>query len=271
LFWSALSQKKSCSTTLPLPHQNNETQSTPLEFSPDSAQLEEVNDNVPSTSSSLDPPAPKKAKTPAQDQLQKEIDVLNGDLVGLYRRRDSNILTGDQQEDLKRKKKELDRLEKQLALKKRNQRTQKQSRVNRAKAMKVFLAKHPEMQKQLKLRDHVGRPSLTEDQPELLKAIVDICMEGSAAHERRQSDVYRSIKTLDNLVDALKTSGFNISRSATYLRLLPKCSSTQEGKRHVQTVNVKLLKAQNDAHSKHVDQYFCAATLDRFAQVSFHF
>ena len=64
-----------------------------------------------------------------------------------------------------------------------------------------------------------GRPRIEEDQPSLLETIVDIAMHGSASHERRQSDVYRSIKTLDQLTEQLKMDGFTISRTGLYLRL----------------------------------------------------
>jgi hypothetical protein len=89
-----------------------------------------------------------------------------------------------------------------------------------------------------------------------LKTFVDIAMHGSASHERRQSDVYKSIKTLDEQAEDLKLKGFVVSRSGLYLRLLPKRSSSLEGQRHVSTVPVKLIKAQNDHHAKHIDGFF---------------
>ena len=94
-------------------------------------------------------------------------------------------------------------------------------------------------------------------QPLLLKAILDIALHGSAAHEKRQSDVYRSIKTLDELMKQLNDDGFNIQRGGVYLHLIAKRSSSLEGKRHATTVPVKLIRAQNDSHAKHVDQKFC--------------
>lgn len=55
--------------------------------------------------------------------------------------------------------------------------------------------------------------------------------------------------------------GFPISRSALYTRLLPRRSDTSEGKRHVKTVPVRLIRAQNESHSKHVDGLFCTSTI----------
>ncbi|KAJ8678332.1 hypothetical protein QAD02_014119 [Eretmocerus hayati] len=57
-------------------------------------------------------------------------------------------------------------------------------------------------------------------------------------------------------------------RSALYLRVLPKNSKTIEGKRHVNTVPVKLCKAQNDEHRTHPDQYFCLAIINSMKQVA---
>ena len=71
----------------------------------------------------------------------------------------------------------------------------------------------------------------------LLKSIVDIaiCM---ASHEKRKSDIYRTIKTLDELTAQLNKDGFSIKRSAVYLRLMPRRSNSLQGQRHVQTVPV---------------------------------
>ena len=65
-------------------------------------------------------------------------------------------------------------------------------------------------------------------------------MYGSASHEARQSDIYRSVKTLDQLTAQLNEDGFQISD----LRLLPKRSSSLEGKCHILTVPLKLIRAQ---------------------------
>ena len=91
-----------------------------------------------------------------------------------------------------------------------------------------------ELRTSLNVRAKPGRPRIEEDQPALLETIVDIAMHGSASRERRQSDVYRSIKTLDQLSEQLKMDGFTISRSGLYLHLLTKRSSSLEGQRHGQ-------------------------------------
>lgn len=56
-------------------------------------------------------------------------------------------------------------------------------------------------------------------------------------------------------------SGHNISRSGLYLRLVPRDCSTKEGKRHVNTVPVKLIRPQNTLRKNHPDTHFAAATV----------
>lgn len=63
---------------------------------------------------------------------------------------------------------------------------------------------HPDIRTALKLRSNPGRPRIELEQPLLLKKMIEIAMYGSAAHEKRQSDIYRSVKTLDELTAELK-------------------------------------------------------------------
>ena len=66
----------------------------------------------------------------------------------------------------------------------------------------------------------------------------------------------------------MKNCGFRISRSGLYLRLLPRRSDTQEGKRHVNTVPVKLTRAHTDAHKSHIDGRFAMATTNNMEEVA---
>ncbi|CAF4768582.1 unnamed protein product, partial [Rotaria sp. Silwood2] len=106
------------------------------------------------------------------------------------------------------------------------------------------------------------RPSLEVDQPALLQTIIDIAAPFAGADDRRRSDTLRSAKTLDDLCEELDKYGLYLSRSAAYLRLLPKRSNTAEGKRHVNTVPVKLVRAQSTGRKQHVDNHFATATIN---------
>ena len=148
------------------------------------------------------------------------------------------------------------------------QRRQQRNRANKKLKLDEICRANPDIKKQLNVRDKIGRPSVTEDQPDLLKTIVDIATYGCAADERRQTETIRSVKTLDELVNAIQSVGFNISRSGVYLRLLPKCHDTTEGKRHINTVPVKLTKAQTEAHKEHIDYMFARATIKNLEEIA---
>lgn len=119
------------------------------------------------------------------------------------------------------------------------------------------------------MRDTTGRPRLECDQPDLLKAIADIALIGSATDDRRRTEMIRSCKTLDSLHEELRAMGFNLSRSGTYLRLIPRNVTTIEGKRHVKTAPVKLLRAQATERKLHKDGRFTTATVRYVLQIYF--
>jgi hypothetical protein len=51
-----------------------------------------------------------------------------------------------------------------------------------------------------------------------------------------------------------------VSRSGLYLRMLPRCQTSIEGKKHVKALPVKLIRPQNDLRKKHPDRMFAAET-----------
>lgn len=198
----------------------------------ESSQFPQLNDdgslsdsNIPSSSSST----AHVAKSRVQDELKKKIAAVDGDLVGLFRRRESGMLSEDQEKDLNLKKKEREDLLKTLKRKQDDSERQKKSRIAKRIALEATMEKNPSLRSELKIRTQPGRPRIETKQPMLLETIINIAIHGSAAHEKRRSDVYRSVKTLDELTAALNQNGFNIKRGALYLRLLPKRSSNHEG------------------------------------------
>lgn len=209
-----------------------------------------------------------KSRTIAQDDINKQINILNSDLIGLYKRKESGLLSSDQEKDLKQKKLDVEKLQKTLSKKIYDQVKQREFRKKKKEILEAACEDNPALASKLKIRHKVGRPAIEEDQPLLLKTIVDIAVYGSAAHEKRQSDIYRSIKTLDDLTKELKQNGFHLSRSTVYTRLIPKRSLSLEGKRHITTVPVRLIRSQNDSHSKHMDGRFCASTLHHLEEIA---
>lgn len=141
---------------------------------------------------------------------------------------------------------------------------QKKSRtIKKAKLIEVCET-HPEVAKVLKVRSNSrqpGRPRVEEGQPDLLEAIIDIAIYGSGADDRRRSEMIRCCKTLADLHKQLQILGYEISKSAVYTRLIPKRANSSEGKRHVNTVPVKLTSAQNSEHQRHSDTEFCISSI----------
>ena len=81
----------------------------------------------------------------------------------------------------------------------------------------------------------------------------------------------RSVRTLDDLAEEIKTMGFNLSRSGLYLRLVPRRQSTQHGKRHVTTFPVQLCRASNDKRAKNPDRRFAAKSMEHAEELAAFF
>lgn len=116
-------------------------------------------------------------------------------------------------------------------------------------------------------RNKIGRPSLEVDQPELLSTIIKIVQSSTAADDRRRTERLLSVKTLDDLHEELEKIGFNLSRSGLYLRLLPRRGNTSEGKRHVTTVPVQLLRPENSLRKKNEDRMFAKSFIDDLFEI----
>lgn len=121
--------------------------------------------------------------------MKCEIYLLNGDLVGLMKRKNTGHITDTQEEEFKSKRKRKESLEKELNKKKKEQERQKKSRATKKEKISKLCETHPEVKAALKLRGTTGRPRIEIDQPLFLKAIIDIALHGSAAHEKRRCDM----------------------------------------------------------------------------------
>ncbi|KZS20689.1 Uncharacterized protein APZ42_012552 [Daphnia magna] len=155
-----------------------------------------------------------------QNELESKRKILNSDLVGLIERQKAGLISKSQEEESKNKKAQIAELKATLKRKKAEQ--------ERSKKHRAALEKHPDVRESLTVKAKPGRPRLEESEPELLKTIINMAIHGSVAHEEIQSEVYRSILTLNDLHDQLKKDGFHLSRRMFYLHLMPKrCSSLE--------------------------------------------
>lgn len=103
---------------------------------------------------------------------------------------------------------------------------QQKFRASKKQKIATLCSTNKEAASILYVRETVGRPRIEEEQPELLKAIADVAIFGGATHNRWRTEEIRSCKTLDDLHAKLIEMGFQLSRNATYLRLLPRSSVT---------------------------------------------
>ena len=98
------------------------------------------------------------------------------------------------------------------------------------------------------------------DKSELIKAICPIAISG-VAHDWHHNEVIRTVKTLDQLTEALNCKGSELKRYSVYRHLLPWNHRTTEGTRHVTTAPVKLYKSQNLKHASHPSTKFACASI----------
>ena len=186
-------------------------------------------------------------KTAAQDRLNEQLGAINTQLVTLNDARNIGISLGDVESvnvagitkkinDVKKKKEDVLR---SLSKLKSGQKAQKKFRIKQRKIMKKVVTEYPDLAHEVTVRTSSGRPPLEDSYSDLHKTVLDIAIIGAAASEKRRENIFRSVKTLDDLHSAIHQLGFKIYRTALYYRLVPHSSKSNDGKRHVNTVPVK--------------------------------
>ncbi|KAL4719530.1 hypothetical protein ACJJTC_016604 [Scirpophaga incertulas] len=214
--------------------------------------------NIPSSESQLQT-IPKP--TPSQSASRNKIVVLESELNSLLLARDAGIASNEAIKKISTLKKNIQQEKNILKRKISAAERQKKSRDFKKQKIVELCEKNTDLAAALKLRDTLGRPRIEETQSGLLGVIKDLAVFGGAADDRPRTEAIRCCKTLDDLQAELCKLGYTISRSGLYLRLLPRRVNTEEGKRHVVTVPVKLCKPDSTLHMKHRDGPFCTATI----------
>lgn len=237
-----------------------------------SVEICESQDPFP-TSSPMNSPLPsvsnQKIETPAQDAISKKIILVQTDLNALYKKRSLSVIDSNGLKTIRDLEQELKQLKRLLDTKRRDQQRSKERRMKqRETLLQVSRNESVLSNSDLHIREKRGRPSLDEDQPGIVKTILEIVNSSASAHERRQMETLNTCKTVDSLKKALEESGYTISRSATYLRLLPKRAKTNEALRHINPAPVKLLRARDDLHKGHDDTMFCKASIEHLKELA---
>lgn len=223
---------------------------------------DDISGDDPSESSGL------TASKPKQDVLQEQLNLINADLVGLLLREQNGVLTPEQSVSLKTLRSDKLKLESKLKSLETDRLRKIKFRADRKRKIQDAVDAHPELAATLASREKIGRPSIVDEQPGLLEAIASLAEYGSQAEDRRRFECLRTIKTVSDMTAALKNLGSNLSRSSTYYHLLPRNASTTDGKRHINTAPVRLIRASNDLHKSHVDQTFAKCTIDHMNELA---
>ena len=211
-------------------------------------------------------------ETPAQTKLEKKI-LDESEKLNAYKTSISSGICQDLQaakakvkelessiaDSLKRKKRLVDE-----AKRKRNSRAAKKRKVEK------LMQEHPEISAELQClttSDKIGRPAY-ESNDEMLNVLKELAIIGSGADDRRNTEIIRSIRSLDDLTEELNKLGYNLKRSAVYLRLQPRRVNSAHGKTHKTTVPVKLVKAQNDQRANNPDRWFAAMIMQHTEELA---
>ena len=219
---------------------------------------------VPSPFESYSEAAPQRV-APKQTIIKDDISKAMAELERLKKIRDSGLGNQNIRTNIKAEKARLSELNKKLKRLQDGVMYSKNSREKKRQKLEQLQEQLPELEL---IRPSPGRPSLELKQPDLLRTIVDIVSLQARAHERRNYEVLKTCKTLDDLHEQLLSKGFRLARSTLYTRLLPKWRDSNEGKRHRTTVPVKLVKATATARKKHVDSHFAMAAVNYLKELA---
>ena len=193
--------------------------------------------------------------------MQKQIDAEEKKLLSLLELKEIDLGGGmfSLTTQIKETKDRIKRLKQNLRRSKNLQKAQIKHRTLKKQREEKLKIDHPEFAQSFRLCDTPRRPRIECDNPGILETILDITI-GSSCGDRRREDIFRTVRTLDQLTSALHNLGYAVKRGAVYLRLIPRCQSSIEGKKHVKTLPVKLVRPQNNLHMRHPDRMFAAET-----------
>ena len=217
-FWSGV-QKKSTNVTIKLPPTASQ-ESTESCLEP--TESVSLNDTQSSTETSPSGASiPTETSTTAQEEVKRRINIENDILVGLYCKRDVGELSQNDRKEISSREATLKKYNANLKQKKLNRKWQQKLRSNQKRKL-------IEIEKQT--REKLSKQSQEEEREthnkELIAAISQIAISGSAAHERSRSEIIRKVKTLDQLTEALNREGYSLKRSSVYLHFLLRNSLT---------------------------------------------
>ena len=205
---------------------------------------------------------------PKQQQCQQIINSINSNISELIsKKRDPHINHKLIDKDIKNLQSKKKLVQSEIRRLQSNAKSARKLRKKKREIEKRWKAANPN-DTSIIIQETAGRPNVEKYAPGLHAIIQDIVNAGCCADPRRRSEIIHCVNTTDELKSELDKRGYHLSRSATYLRFMPKDPTTNQGKKHVHTVPVRIFKPQNDEHKSHPSTRFCRAddrTLKEFA------
>jgi hypothetical protein len=195
---------------------------------------------------------------PAQLKLRNELEVAKSRLITLQALKDCGLATAENVRHLEDSKISVHESEQKLCRMVKDAERQKRRRSDLKSILTDMAPDNAKIRKFVRAKK--GRPALEEDQSDLHSTIIQLVTRGAGADKRRRTEILNACLTLDDLVGELRKMNFTLSRSALYLRLIPRRIDSQEGKKHVQTVPVKLRRPENSERKAHENATFAFCT-----------
>lgn len=166
------------------------------------AQEDQISETEPERvpESRLVKPGPSHTyKCHKKEELYAKLNVLNADILGLEVRLKNNVISLQQEKNLREYRKQKMEMEKELKKLVDNQLRQQQFRHEKKRKTDDILENEPDKAAKMGIHRTLGRPR-RDDEEEIFKAILEIAQYGASTHDRCRFEQLRTVKTLDDLV-----------------------------------------------------------------------
>ncbi|CAF1273702.1 unnamed protein product [Adineta steineri] len=209
----------------------------------------------------IETPESEKIKAPAQESILSDLNEISERIDNLIQVKSMGLLTAENQKKLKKLIEQKQQRSSDLKRLQSRQRASARFREKKKREVEKLCATNPiaavELSKVFRPTLATAQMKIEADCPDLLQIIGEIAHVGGATDKKTD----RPCVSLDDLKNAIKQRGYEISKSSLYYRLMPQRALSQDGKKHIVTVPVRLRKMQGiELPSQHEDCHFTAAS-----------
>ncbi|CAF0847934.1 unnamed protein product [Adineta steineri] len=204
-----------------------------------------------------------RIKTPAQEAVISEIKEISERIASLVQVKNMGLSTSDSSMTLKKLLQQKKERTAELSRLQSKQRSSARYRQRKKRCVESICAADPEVAAELMrlYQPTTLRVQIDNICPDLLQTMEEIARIGGATDSNPRVLTITPCSSLDELRSKIKERGFEIRRSSTFYRFIPSGIFTEDGKRHVNSVPVRLRKLQGIELPKHEDCHFVTASL----------